>query len=115
VTSVQFLPILEEIVDLGQALSAQYKGSIYFPITRYGANRPAGQQQVRAPEAYLVKFPVELFDVIPGIESGRIDAPLDPIDTDLSEDFQPPGKKPPGGAPHAPWTPSCEMPLSARR
>jgi hypothetical protein len=91
------LPILEEIVALGQALSAQHKGSVYFPITRYGANRPAGQQQVRAPEAYLVKFPVELFDVIPGIESARIDAPLDPIDTDLSEDFQPPGKKAPWG------------------
>jgi hypothetical protein len=91
------LPILEEIVAADQALSAQHKGSIYFPITRYGANRPAGQQQVRAAEAYFVKFPIELFEVIPGIESARIDASLDPMDTDLPEDFQPPGKKAPAG------------------
>jgi hypothetical protein len=60
-------------------------------------NRPADQQEVRAAEAYFVKFPVELFDVIPGIGSARIDAPLDPVETDLPEDFQPPGKKAPAG------------------
>ena len=97
VTSVQLLPILEQIVAVDQALRAQHKGKIYFPITRYGANRPADKQEVRAAEAYFVKFPVELFDVIPGIGSARIDAPLDPIDTDLPEDFQPPGKKAPAG------------------
>ena len=97
VTSVQLLPILEQIVAVDQALGAQHKGTIYFPITRYGANRPANQQEVRAAEAYFVKFPIELFDVIPGIGSARIDAPLDPIETDLPEDFQPPGKKAPAG------------------
>ena len=88
---------------------------LYFPITKYGANRPAGQQEVRAAEAYFVKFPVELFDVIPGIGSARIDTPLDPLDTDLPEDFQPPGKKAPAGAPHVLRTPSCEVRLSAGR
>jgi hypothetical protein len=97
VTPAQLLPILEQILAVEHALEARYKGKIYFPITKYGKDRPAGQQQVRATEAYLAKFPVELFDVIPGIGSARIDAPLDPIDTDLPEDLQPPGKKAPAG------------------
>ena len=97
VPSVQLLPILDQIVALDEALRAQHGRPIYFPITKYGANRPAGQQQVRAAEAYFVKFPVELFDVIPGIEAARIDAPLDPMDIDLPEDFQPSGKKAPAG------------------
>jgi hypothetical protein len=97
VTSAQLLPILQQIVAVDQALSAQHKRRIYFPITRYGINRPANQQQVRAAEAYFVKFPVELFDVIPDIGSARIDGPLDPIETDVPEDFQPPGKKAPPG------------------
>ena len=97
VTSIQLLPVLEQIVAVDQALGAQHKGSIYFPITRYGANRPANQQEVRAAQAYFVKFPVQLFDVIPGIGSARIDVPLDLIETDLPEDFQPPGKKAPAG------------------
>lgn len=97
VMAVQLLPILEQIVAVDQALGARHKGRIYFPITRYGKERPADQQGVRAAEAYFAKFPVELFDVIPGIGSARIDAPLDPVETDLPEDFQPPGKKAPAG------------------
>jgi hypothetical protein len=97
VTSVQLLPILDQIVAVDQALGAQHKGTIYFPITRYGANRPANRQEVRAAQAYFVKFPIELFDVIPGIDSARIDALLDPSGTDLPEDYQPQGKKAPEG------------------
>ena len=96
VLSAQLLPILDRIVAVDHVLRAQHKGSPYFPITKYGKNRPPGQQQVRATEAYFAKFPVELFDVIPGIGSARIDAPLDPIEADVAEDFQPPGKKAPG-------------------
>jgi hypothetical protein len=97
VTPAQLLPILEQIVAVEHALEARYKSGIYFPITKYGKDRPADQQQVRATEAYLAKFPVELFDVIPGIDSARIDAQLDPIDSDLPEDLHPPGKKAPAG------------------
>lgn len=97
VTSLQLKPILNQIVAVDQALDAQHKGTIYFPLTRYGANRPANQQEVRAAQAYFVKFPRELFGLIAGIGSARIDPPLDPFDTDLPEDFQPPGKKPPAG------------------
>jgi hypothetical protein len=70
--SVQLLPILDQIVALDEALRAQHGRPVYFPITKYGANRPAGQHQVRAAEAYFVKFPAELFDVISGIEAARI-------------------------------------------
>ena len=97
VTPEQLLPILDQVLAVKQALSAQHKGRIYFPITRYGANWPSGQQQVRATEAYFVKFPVELFDVIPGIGSARIDTPLDLTETDSPEDLQPAGKKAPAG------------------
>jgi hypothetical protein len=48
-------------------------------------------------QAYFAKFPVELFDVIPGISSARLDVPIDPTETDLPEDFQPPRKKAPAG------------------
>jgi hypothetical protein len=97
VMSGELLPILGRIVALDEALRAKHRRPLYFPITEYGSNRPAGQQQVRAAEAYFVKFPVELFDLIPGIRAARIDAPLDPTDTNLPEDFQPPGKKAPAG------------------
>jgi hypothetical protein len=97
VTSTQLFPILDQIVAVDKTLEAVHKGRIYFPLTRYGANRPAAQQEVRAAQAYFVKFPVELFDVIPGIDSARLDAPLDPMDADLPEDYQSPGKKAPVG------------------
>jgi hypothetical protein len=97
ITSVQLLPILDQILAVAQALKAKYKGPIYFPLTRYGTNRPGDKQEVRAAEAYFVKFPVELFEVIPGVGSARIDGPLDPVDTDLPEDFHSPGKKAPAG------------------
>jgi hypothetical protein len=90
------LPILKQIVAAGEAMSARHNGTACFPITRYGADRPASQQEIRTAEACFAKFPVELFDVIPGIAAARVDAPLDPTDTDLPEDFQP-GKKAPQG------------------
>jgi hypothetical protein len=97
VTAAQLLPILDQIVAVDQVLGARYKGTIYFPITRYGANRPASRQELRAAQAYFVKFPNELFDVIPGIGSARIDTPLDPSETAVSEDFQLRGRKAPSG------------------
>ena len=35
--------------------------------------------------------------MISGIESARFDVPLDPVDADLPEDLQPPGKRAPAG------------------
>lgn len=97
VTAAQLLPILDQIVAVDDALGAQHQGTLYFPLTRYGANRPRDRHEVRAAQAYFVKFPAELFDVIPGIGGARIDGPLDPVDTDLPEDFQATGKVAPNG------------------
>ena len=97
VTSAELLAIIDQIEEVDQRLQDQHKGSIYFPVYRYGSNRPPNKQEVRAAQAYFVKFPVELFEVIPGIASAQLDVPLDPIDADLPEDFQPPGKVAPSG------------------
>jgi hypothetical protein len=97
VTSSQLLPLLDQIIAIDDALGAVHHGTLYFPLTRYGVGRPKHQQEVRAAQAYFVKFPVELFDVLPGIESARFDGRLDPVDVDLPEDYQPPGKKAPPG------------------
>jgi hypothetical protein len=98
VTASELLPVLGQIVAVRAGLAAQYMdGGLYFPITRYGMDRPADKQEVRATEAYLAKFPVELFDVIPGIGSAHIDETLDRVEDDLPEDFQPVGKKAPSG------------------
>ncbi|MDF2748825.1 MAG: hypothetical protein K0S98_3113, partial [Propionibacteriaceae bacterium] len=78
-TSVQLLPLLDQIVAVDHDLGAVHNGTIYFPLTRYGANRLAAKQEIRAAQAYFVKFPVQLFDVIPGIGNARIDAPSIPL------------------------------------
>jgi hypothetical protein len=97
VTSGQLLLILDRILAIDDFLSTQHKGPIYFPITRYGSDRPTDRQGLRVVQAYFAKFPVELFDVIPGISSARLDVPIYPTETDLPEDFQPPRKKAPTG------------------
>jgi hypothetical protein len=97
VASATLLPLLDEIVAVDDALSAAHKGSIYFPITRYVRTKPTPKTELRAAQAYFVKFPVELFDVIPGISSARIDGVLDPVDVDVPEDYKTPGRKAPKG------------------
>jgi hypothetical protein len=97
VTSAQLRPLLDQIVAVDDALGAVHTGSLYFPLTRFGSDRPPNEQEVRAAQAYFVKFPAELFEVIPGIDSARIDGSLDPVDVDLPEDYQPLGKRAPSG------------------
>lgn len=90
-------PLLEAIIAVDVDLSSKHRGTIYFPFTRYGSNRPEAYQELRATQAYFVKFPVELFGVIPGIDAARIDGPADPAETDLPEDFHVAGAKAPKG------------------
>jgi len=80
---------------------------------------PEGRRMVRTvrqvsrrceqPRRTFVKFPVELFDVIPGIGSARIDVPLDPVETEVPEDFQS-GQEGSGRAHH-----TCPRPQAASR
>lgn len=89
VTTGELQPLREILMQTRDLLEAEHGGS-YFPFYVYGGS------QVRAQQAYLVKFPVELFDVIPGIGAARLDS-LDDLADGLVEDFQPPKKKAPSG------------------
>lgn len=97
VTAKQLRPLLDEIVAVDELLGARHHGGLYFPLTRYGANRPKPRQELRAAEAYFVKFPLELFDVIPGIGAARIEGALDLAGVDVPEDYQPPSATAPLG------------------
>ena len=44
---------------------------------------PRERQEVRAAEAYFVKFPVELFDVIPGLDNARLNTAVDPAEAPI--------------------------------
>lgn len=92
ITAAQLLPLLDEITTVDEALGNLHPGTLYFPFTRYGAERPIESQEIRAAQAYFVKFPVELFDVIPGAAGARIDGAVDPLSVTVAEDFQKPGK-----------------------
>jgi hypothetical protein len=113
--SVQLMPIPEQILAVERKLRAQHERGIYFPITRYGANRPAHEQEVRAAEPYFVKFPIELFGVIPGIGPRPYRRAPRPTETDLPEDIHPPGTKAPARRTTRAQDPSSERQLSADR
>ncbi len=84
------LPILDALTALNEALEAQHGPPTYFPFYRYGAG------QIRTQQAYFVKFPVELFDLISGIAAARMGAEnLDGLD--VLEDFQPSRRRAPAG------------------
>lgn len=78
-------------MDLNKALETQHGNPTYFPFYRYGG------RGIRAQQAYFVKFPLELFDIIPGINSAKFDADANTDDIDVPEDFQPARKKAPHG------------------
>jgi hypothetical protein len=95
ITPAQLRPLLDEIVAVDQELGARHKGTIYFPFTRYGKERPAKDQELRAVQAYFVKFPAELFDVVPGIGAAQLEPQTVDV-MEVPEDYQP-GKKAPAG------------------
>ena len=90
-TSQTLLPLMDELIALRDDLNSLH-GTTYFPYYRYGGD------QIRAQQAYLVKFPYQLFDIVPGIGSARLDAAATEFDdTDISEDYQPSGRQAPTG------------------
>ncbi|GEM_PF-5073120 len=93
IAAADLRPLLNEITAVDEELGKRHPGTLYFPFTRYGADRPVEAQEIRAAQAYFVKFPVELFDVVPGVGSARIDGGVDPSSVTIAEDFQPPGRK----------------------
>ena len=65
IPSSTLLPLLDELMDVRDQLEESCGKPVYFPFIRYGRG------QLRARQGYLTKFPVELFDVIPGISGAR--------------------------------------------
>jgi hypothetical protein len=59
---------LEAILALAAELESAHGKPTYFPYYLYG------NQHLRAQQGYLVKFPVELFDLLPKIGPARVEA-----------------------------------------
>lgn len=93
VTTATLQALKDALVGLRADLEAEHGVPAYFPFYVYGGT------QIRAQQGYLVKFPVELFDVIPGIDAARPGTGdlLDVEEDELQEDSQPAGKKAPSG------------------
>lgn len=84
------LPLLDQLMAVNEALGKAHGQPTYFPFYRYGGD------QIRTQQAYFVKFPAELFDVITDIGSARLGSGAGD-DADIPEDFQPPKKVAPRG------------------
>lgn len=77
------LDVLEsELFQLRDDLEARYGKPVYFPFFQY---RPG---EIRAQQGYLVKFPVELLDLLPELSAVRTETDAD-MEEELSEEAQP--------------------------
>lgn len=90
-TLVSLRPLLDELLRLNSRLEATFGHPTYFPFYRYGTSA------IRTQQAYFVKFPIELFETIPGIASARIGAQAVEDVASVAEDFQPRRKRAPSG------------------
>jgi len=91
-------------MQLNAVLEERHGEPTYFPFYRYGGTHIGTQQ------AYFVKFPVELFNLIPGIESARRSADIGVLDTDVPEDSSQPARRPLTAVPPEPRIRSCAPP-----
>lgn len=94
VTAATLQALKDALVGLRGDIEAEHGVPAYFPFYLYGGN------QIRAQQGYLVKFPVELFNVIPGLDAARLGLGHllnDGDEDELQEDSQPAGKSAPSG------------------
>jgi hypothetical protein len=96
VTSAQLLPKLDQLMDLRERLRLEHGKHVYFPFVRHIRQ---GESLIYAPQGYSAKFPAELFDLIPGIGSARVDTAALSVDDEdaIAEDNRPPGAQAPPG------------------
>jgi hypothetical protein len=85
----RLLPLLDQLHAVNAQLKTAHGEPTYFPFYRYGGD------QVRTQQAYLVKFPAELFRLIPSVAAARLD--LTDVPETVPEDYQPPRKRAPSG------------------
>jgi hypothetical protein len=83
----------DPLMDLRAELEQAHGQPIYFPFYRYG------DDEVRTQQAYLVKFPIELFGLIPQVGSAIMSPIASLDDPNVAEDYQPQGTTAPQGRP----------------
>lgn len=89
-TSDQLQTLAGPVLEVAAKLESVHGKPIYFPFYRYG------ELALRAQQGYLVKFPVELLDILPKIEAARLVVNDDPAG-EVEEDGQPSGWRVPRG------------------
>lgn len=82
VTSQLVQVLGNDLLNLRSALEAAYGKPTYFPFYRYGA------AAIRVQQGYLLKFPVELFSILPGLESALLDTASGDDSSEIAEDDQ---------------------------
>jgi hypothetical protein len=85
-----------DVLQVGADLEANYGKPTYFPFYLYGGS------QLRAQQGYLVKFPAELFAVLPNIDAAQVQTASSTDssvaqDEEVTEDGQPEGHPAPSG------------------
>jgi hypothetical protein len=80
----------EPVLAVASRLEVDYGKPTYFPFYLYGG------RELRAQQGYLVKFPVELFDVLPRLEEARISGDGD-AGSEVTEEGQSPRARAPKG------------------
>lgn len=85
-TAEELQGLIEPVLQLGAALEAEHRKPTYFPFYLYGG------RELRAQQGYLLKFPVELFDVLPRIGTARAEEG-GATDEELPEDNERPRQR----------------------
>jgi hypothetical protein len=89
-TAHELQEVRQQVLAVNASLERAHRKPTYFPFYLYGG------RELRAQQGYLVKFPVELFDVLPSIGAARIRAPAVGPE-DLREDNERPRQRVPRG------------------
>jgi hypothetical protein len=66
-TADELQGLKEQVLAVSASLERAHGRPTYFPFYLYG------RRQLRAQQGYLVKFPVELFDVVPNVGAAKVD------------------------------------------
>jgi Domain of unknown function (DUF3883) len=73
--------LMQPVLEVASRLEAEQHKPTYFPFYLYGG------RELRAQQGYLVKFPVELFDVLPRLHAVRMESTGDSA-SELTEESQ---------------------------
>lgn len=83
--------LMDPIVDVASKLEAEHGKPTYFPFYVYGG------RELRAQQGYLVKFPAELFEVLPNLTAAKAPATAR-AEAEIAEESLPPNRSAPRGS-----------------